>query len=655
MAAAADEESPAARLRFFGGKGGVGKTTCAAATALVLAEAGRRVLVVSTDPAHSLGDALGRRLSRAAARVATRRGALDAVEVDAERALGRWMNRRRAALAALLEQATVLDGDDVRRLLRLAPPGVDELIGLLEVWRLAGEGRYDEVVVDAAPTGHALRLLAMPGALCGAARALDELSAHHRFVVERLGGVYRPGAGDALIGELEATGRALHEWLRDRRRCRLAWVTLAEPLAVAEAKDAIAELRRARLPVAELVINRLTPAPARPCAGCAARRRSEAQAVAAIRAAWPEAPLLAVAAREEEPRGPAALRLIGRELARAQAPARSGPRRPAPAAAPRGAMPGPRDAEGWLRIVAPPRARLLLFVGKGGVGKTTCAAATAVAVAGRAPGRRVTLLSTDPAHSLGDALGVRLGDRPRALRSGRGRLLAREPDAGRALRRLRARHQALAASLTGGGAAFERSALRDWLELAPPGLDEVFGLLAILDALRDDALVVVDMPPTGHALRLLALAARAREWIRVLLGLLLKYRPAVGLGALARELTGLSRDLGRLDALLRDLEATRVVVVSRTGELPRLETGRLVEGLTALGLGVTALVVDAVSGLAADACPRCRRATGVERRRLTRLGRGATGACPVLLAPAVVPPPRGIAALGRWSRAWGVA
>ena len=76
---------------FFAGKGGVGKTTCAAATALALAEDGHRVVVVSTDPAHSLGDVLGRRLGAAPRALRTRTGSLHAVELDADRALARWL------------------------------------------------------------------------------------------------------------------------------------------------------------------------------------------------------------------------------------------------------------------------------------------------------------------------------------------------------------------------------------------------------------------------------------------------------------------------------------------------------------------------------------------------------------------------------------
>src|SRR5205085_3813203 len=161
-AAAADH---APRFSFFAGKGGVGKTTCAAAAAVVAAERGRRVAVVSTDPAHSLGDALGRRLGSAPRRVPTRTGRLDAIELDADRALARWLARRRPILRTIAERGTYLDDEDLERLLRLSFPGVDELMALVELARLAGRGAYDEVVVDTAPTGHTLRLLDMPQTL----------------------------------------------------------------------------------------------------------------------------------------------------------------------------------------------------------------------------------------------------------------------------------------------------------------------------------------------------------------------------------------------------------------------------------------------------------------------------------------------------------
>jgi len=110
------------RYHFFAGKGGVGKTTCAAAAALHAAREGRRVLVVSTDPAHSLGDALraalGPRPSRVPVPAAQRRGRLDAVQLDADRALARWIDARRRALFTIAERGTYLDAEDIERFLR---------------------------------------------------------------------------------------------------------------------------------------------------------------------------------------------------------------------------------------------------------------------------------------------------------------------------------------------------------------------------------------------------------------------------------------------------------------------------------------------------------------------------------------------------------
>ncbi|TMA16798.1 MAG: ArsA family ATPase, partial [Deltaproteobacteria bacterium] len=144
-------------LRFYAGKGGAGKTTCAAAAALVLARGGRRTLLVSTDPAHSLGDALAARLFASPRLV---HGKLYAAQMDADRALSRWLGERERSLRAIASRGTYLDDEDIDSLVRLSLPGVDELVALTELRRLSRG--FDEVVVDTAPTGHTLRLLAMP-------------------------------------------------------------------------------------------------------------------------------------------------------------------------------------------------------------------------------------------------------------------------------------------------------------------------------------------------------------------------------------------------------------------------------------------------------------------------------------------------------------
>ncbi|HEY0512957.1 MAG TPA: TRC40/GET3/ArsA family transport-energizing ATPase [Thermoanaerobaculia bacterium] len=641
---------------MFGGKGGVGKTTCAAAAALAAAESGRRVLAVSTDPAPSLGDALRARLTDEPTlietRRKTRRGALLAAELAAGPAVGRWQQENREPLREIAARGTYLDAEDVDRFLGLALPGADELIAWIELARLARlvqeTAACDEVVVDAAPTAHTLRLLAMPEALRRFAGVLDRLQERHRWMAERFGGAWRPDASDALIAGLEAQGREIEERLRDPERCRLVWVMLPEALSLAETRDALASLDAAGIPVWEVVVNRVLP----PGSGGGSlrreRRRAEAETIREIRNAFADRALRFLPEEEGEPRGRVALRRVGRWLEDADrglkwitVPEKK--RGPAPTKKRTG------SSLAWLDDLAPSGVQLLFFGGKGGVGKTTCAAAVALALAGRRPEARILLLSTDPAHSVADVLDAPLGDDERPVPGAPSGLRARELDAGRAFADWRDRNRdkigEAAGALTpdGGG-------VQDLLDLTPPGIDELIAVSSLLDAVfgadGDEPaydLVVVDSAPTGHALRLLEMPELALSWDHYLLSLLLKYREAVALGDLAAELVELSRSLKRLEALLRDPARARFVAVTRAAELPRRETLRLLRSLGRLGIAVPAVVVNA-------ALPAVFAKEAEALRH--PFGRMGLDRCAIMQAPATFPPPRGVARLDAWVRSW---
>jgi arsenite/tail-anchored protein-transporting ATPase len=644
------------RFRFFGGKGGVGKTTCAAADAVLTAERGRRVLLISTDPAHSLADAVGTRLSARPRRLPVRPGALAAVELDADRALERWLAARRRSLRTIADRGTYLDEDDVDRLLALSLPGVDELIGLIELHRLAREAPCDDVIVDTAPTGHTLRLLAMPETLARIGAVLSDMLAKHRFLGESLAGAHRGDAADALVAEIDGEARALHALLRDPSRAAFTWVLTPEPLALAETLDALRALHAAGIAVDEIIVNRITR-PARACPLCTGRASTEADVIRRLRRTMPARRLRLIGAADDEPRGLLALRRLAAArpptLARSRAAGR--PRRRA------GKAP---DAPAWLETLAPRGIRVLVFAGKGGVGKTSAAAAVALGLAARRPGARLLLLSTDPAHSLADVLAVPLGDDERAVPGAAG-LIARELDADAAFRVRRERYEKAVDELFDGllrgsrfDVAYDREVVRELMDLAPPGLDELFGVLTLVDSLvRAEPppyeTVVVDTAPTGHALRLLAMPAGALEWVHALLAILLKYRAVIGLGELASDLLEVARELRELATLLRDATRTRVVAVTRPAALPRLETVRLLRGLRRLQIPVGGIIVNAVTP---PGCARCRRALARERREATALGaaaRSAGGArCAIISAPAESPPPGGVEGLRDWLRRW---
>jgi arsenite-transporting ATPase len=163
----------------------------------------------------------------------------------------------------------------------------------------------------------------------------------------------------------------------------------------------------------------------------------------------------------------------------------------------------------------------------------------------------------------------------------------------------------------------------------------------------------MDTAPSGHALRLLALPGAARHWVQALLAVLLKYREVVGLGSVAQELVDVARQLRELEALLRDPARTAFVAVTHPAPLPRAETERLLEALRDLGVPVRGLLVNANTP---PGCARCRRAArreAGERRALARALVSLTGGkAPMILAPLVAPPPRGVDALSSWSGTW---
>lgn len=615
--------------------------------------------MISTDPAPSLGDVFNRGLSRTPRRIPLSRGVLYGVEIDAAQALERWLGARRDAFERIALRGTWLDREDVSRLLRLSLPGVDELAALLEITRLAGAGRYDRIVVDTAPTGHTLRMLTMPESLRAIASVFDRMQAKHRLMVEALRGAWAPDQDDRLIEEIDRRGGDLHALLRDPARVHMSWVTLPEPMAAEETADAAASLSAAGIPLREVIVNHLTPPPARRCGWCDGRRTLERGAVAALHSRLRGIPLIGVHARPAEPREIRTLEDIGKEIgsnAGAMSPGSGGPARTWRAQ-------GPLERDGHACVgIGTDRTRLILFGGKGGVGKTTCAAASALALAAAAPERRVLLLSTDPAHSLSDAFGTPLTDSAAAVRSGPPNLLVRELDAAQKFRQVRSRYAAAIDGLfdrltrdrsgrIGVDAGQDRQVMHALIDLAPPGIDELAAVVDVTDAVESGTadLVVMDTAPTGHALRLLEMPALVQDWVKALMSILLKYQPVVGVGELGAVLLQLSQGLGRLRALLADAERTSFVVVTRAAALPRAETARLRRRLERLQVDVPLVIVNAVGR---GTCGRCRAAARQQQLEIARLARDVPRATPVALAPAELPPPHGVRRLARWQRAW---
>lgn len=295
------------RVLLFTGKGGVGKTTLAAATAAVLARRGSKTLVVSTDPAHSLGDAFGGPLAAEPAEVDHR---LHGAQVDVRDLVdGTWHALRGQLRSALA--GTGVDALDAEELTVL--PGVDELMSLTEVQRLAESGRWENVIVDCGPTAETLRLLALPEAVSA---YLDRMPGPRGALARATGGWN--GFGPS-VRRLADHVTALRGLLTDPAVTSVRLVLTPERVVVAETRRTLTSLALRGIRVDGLIANRLTPAPGLWRGAAAAwmrtRRRQQDEVLAELRAsALARHDLRSVEHRAAEPVGLTALREIADEL-----------------------------------------------------------------------------------------------------------------------------------------------------------------------------------------------------------------------------------------------------------------------------------------------------------------------------------------------------
>lgn len=303
------------RVVLFTGKGGVGKTTLAAATAAHLAASGRPALAVSTDPAHSLGDALEAGLSGEPRELAP---GLWAAHVDTRALLDRSWAQLQGHLRTLLAGAGVdeLVADELTVL-----PGVEDLLALGEVRRLAEGGPWEVVVVDCGPTAETLRLLGLPEALSG---YVERLFPAHRRAVRGMLGESTISALDALAADLAA----LRDLLADHTRTSIRLVLTPERVVAAETRRTITALALHGLRVDDVVVNRVMPGPPPSLRGPAARwlreRHAEQQVVLGDLGAL-DLPLRTAAYTAAEPTGRAALVAVAAALYGSADPAAPGP------------------------------------------------------------------------------------------------------------------------------------------------------------------------------------------------------------------------------------------------------------------------------------------------------------------------------------------
>jgi len=517
---------------FFTGKGGVGKTSLACAAAVTLADAGERVLLVSTDPASNVGQVFGVRIGAHVTAIEAVAG-LSALEIDPEAAAAAYRARILDPIRGKLpEKALKAVEEQLSGACTTEIAAFDEFTALLTDADVIAA--YDHILFDTAPTGHTIRLLKLPGAWSGFLEA---------------------GAGDAsCLGPLAGLEkqrtryRAAVDSLSDASLTRLILVARPRASALAEAARTSGELAAIGIANQRLAINGVMPQDAEsardPLAAALAAR--DAAAIAGMDAALARLPQSRFSLRPENLVGLAALRRLA-----ADAPA-------AASASLRDRMPDLPPLATLVDEIARAGKGLVMTMGKGGVGKTTIAAAVAVELAAR--GHDVLLTTTDPAAHLTQTMAGALPN----LTVGR-----IDP----AVETARYRQSVLetrGAALDDAGRAMLEEDLRS------PCTEEIAVFQAFSRVIREASrhFVVMDTAPTGHTLLLLdATGSYHRDIMR-----------HSGAGA-AHMVTPMMR--------LQDPELTRVLIVTLAETTPVLEAARLQDDLRRAGIEPWAWVVNA--------------------------------------------------------------
>jgi arsenite/tail-anchored protein-transporting ATPase len=448
------------RHLFFTGKGGVGKTSLASATAIALADRGGRVLLVSTDPASNLGQVLEAEVTDHIGPVATVER-LSVLNIDPEAAAEAYRERVVGPVRGVLPEAAVAQmTESLSGACTTEIASFDEFTKLLTDPRLAAD--FDHIVFDTAPTGHTLRLLQLPAAWSD-------------FIETNPGGASCLGPASGLQAQRQQYATAV-DALGDPARTTLVLVSRPERSSLAEAARASGELAALGIRSQRLVVNGVFAAsdPSDPLAA-ALESRAE-RALEELPSELRDIPIETIPLKAHN--------LVGVEALRALVDDRELAARPAGGTAHEPRL--PPLAELIDEIEAAGKG-LVMVMGKGGVGKTTIAAAIAVELASR--GHAVHLSTTDPAAHLATSIN---GDVER--------LEVTRIDPHEETRRYMAHVMATKGkNLDADGRALLEEDLRS------PCTEEVAVFNAFSKVVREAArkFVILDTAPTGHTLLLL--------------------------------------------------------------------------------------------------------------------------------------------------------
>lgn len=587
-------------LIFFTGKGGVGKTTlsCGFARALAKQFPTEKILLVSTDPAHSLGDVLQFSVG-SNTQIMPDIPNLFVQAFDAQLLLQDFKEKYGKILEILVERGSFVEGEDLTPAWDMSWPGLDELMGLLEIQRLFTENLFDRVVVDMAPTGHALNLLGLMDFLDNLLAALELFQEKHRVISRSFVGRYNPDESDAWLDKMKQDLTAGRSLIQDQNHTACLVVAIAEAMSYLESQRLVQQLQDLKIASKGFFVNRILSDKAlnSMSVGNLHRYGEQQLILEKFTSLAGEIPVFIVPELTKEPLGGNGLDdLISQILPYSTSNL--------PLTLPSLEIFLPEKVRPSFSDFIAEKRRLIIVGGKGGVGKTTVAAAIAWGMAQKYPDKQIRVISIDPAHSLGDAFAVKLGHEPSLITQN---LSAQEVDSEIILNQFREDYLWELAEMMSGDSGDENSAIKlaygpqAWRQIvsqALPGMDEMLSVVEVMRLLESNEidLIILDTAPTGHLLRFLEMPAAMSDWLAWIFKLWIKYQDVLGRVDFMGRLRSLRTSIVQAQKKLKDGEYTEFIGVVQAEAAIFAEQARLSESLEKMGVQQRFLVHNRYDG-----------------------------------------------------------
>ena len=620
------------RLQFimFGGKGGVGKTTSATSTARFLARKhpDKKILVFSTDPAHSLSDSLAQEIGDEPTLIKGFDN-LYSVEMNFHKIYDRFVREYEFELVELAERSTYFGITQMSNAAATLSYSTSfEFMVTILLIELSKFENFDKVVIDTAPTGHTLKLLELLAGIQDQFRAMERSQARHQYMKQRLMcGNYVKDSVDKFLDMMKSEVARLQNILTGLKTEFVA-VTIAEEMAVWETKRLLRALRKReyQIPNQNIIVNGLSYSTL--CPLCSSRKKEGESYLQEIAQEFPDHNIIRIPLFPYEIRGegldeygaflqgkhppsvPLQWDLQGKGVSVSDKLAEIYP-----------VGSGISNEDKMDDLLNKKSRSFLIFGGKGGVGKTTSAAATAVHIAGTNPDKKVLVFSTDPAHSLSDSFDIPAANRE-TLIEGFNNLWAHQINLEEKFLEFKSNYRKMVREAfrpriktkEGGGAGktdsammhpYDKETVLNLVSLSPLGLDES---LAVADALlkgsRNYDVIIIDTAPTGHLVKLLERPELVLRWFSNIIQGMKHYSGMMSTTFdVTRALLDTRKEIVKSFKILTNSEETEFVVVTIAEFMGIYETERLVKDLESLKVASRYIIANKI--LPPGKCPFC--------------------------------------------------